>query len=89
MKHLVTIATFFLLTNNLFAQKTYEDKIGYTKLKSDLDFFCSIRKEANSGLYKYRTVAQTDSIEKQAYKKLSDKTRQPLTKGIAASRAGR
>ncbi len=74
MKHLVIIATFFLLTNNLFAQKTYEDKIGYTKLKSDLDFFCSIRKEANSGLYKYRTVAQTDSIEKQAYKKLSDKT---------------
>lgn len=74
MNHLITIATFILLTTNVFAQKDYEDKIGYTKLKSDLDFFCDIRKKANSGLYKYRTVAQTDSIERQAYNKLSDET---------------
>lgn len=74
MKYILVITAFFLLTNNLFAQQDYENKIGYTKLKSDLDFFCNIRKRANSGLYKYRTIAQTDSIEKQAYKKLSEGT---------------
>lgn len=74
MKYILTITAFFILTNNLFAQEDYEHKIGYTNLKLDLDFFCNIRKKANSGLYKYRTVAQIDSIEKQAYKKLSDET---------------
>jgi hypothetical protein len=74
MKYLLVIAAFFLINNSVFAQKSYEDKIGYSKLKSDLDFFCNIRKKANSGLYKYRTVNQIDSIEKKAYKKLSDQT---------------
>jgi hypothetical protein len=74
MKYILTLTAFFLFTNSFLAQEHYESKIGYAKLKSDLDFFCNIRKKANSGLYKYRTVAQTDSIEKQAYKKLSEET---------------
>ncbi|WP_316765349.1 S41 family peptidase [Pedobacter frigiditerrae] len=74
MKNIIALISFLLLTNSMFAQKSYEAKIGYTRLKSDLDFFCSIRKKANSGLYKYRTVAQIDSAEKAAYKNLSDQT---------------
>ena len=39
-------------------------------MKQDLDIFLDIRKKANSGLYRYRTPKQIDSIYKWAYKKV-------------------
>ncbi|WP_035649100.1 S41 family peptidase [Flavobacterium sp. ASV13] len=48
----------------LFSQK---EKLSTEKLKQDLTIFKEIREKANSGLYKYRTKQQIDSIYSWAF----------------------
>ncbi len=44
------------------AQKTLETPISKKKMQADLNLFRAIRDAANSGVYKYRTIEQIDSI---------------------------
>lgn len=53
------IVFFFCFPILLFSQK---EKLSAEKLKQDLTVFREIREKANSGLYKYRTKQQIDSI---------------------------
>ena len=53
----------------LFAQN---EKTSPEKLKQDLNTFREIREKANSGLYKYRTKKQIDSIYSWAFSKLNE-----------------
>jgi hypothetical protein len=59
---LFTIFTFFLLSFSLFAQNSIDDSFSQKKMQKDLELFKNIRKKANSGLYKYRTKNEIDSI---------------------------
>lgn len=49
-----------------FAQKSVDDPFPKEKMEKDLALFRAIREQANSGVYKYRTKAQIDSIYKWA-----------------------
>lgn len=62
MKKIIFLSLlFFLLSNYSFAQ-SIDDTFSKKKMKQDLEIFKSIRLKANSGLYKYRTEKQIDSI---------------------------
>src|SRR5688572_27742896 len=52
----------------------YNRRLSPHEMKQDLDLFLDIRKKANSGLYRYRTQKQIDSIYKWAYREI----RKPL-----------
>jgi len=56
-----TTFLFFISTVFLFGQ-SIDDSFSRKKMKEDLKVFKRIRLEANSGLYKYRTKEQIDSI---------------------------
>lgn len=51
----------FLFSNHLFSQSV-DDFFSQKEMEKDLEIFKKIRIEANSGLYKYRTKKQIDSI---------------------------
>lgn len=56
-----TLILVFLFSNLTFSQSV-DDTFPQKKMRKDLKNFKSIRKQANSGLYKYRTEKQIDSI---------------------------
>ncbi|MBJ2125502.1 S41 family peptidase [Flavobacterium sp. IB48] len=62
------IVFFFCFPILLFSQK---EKLSVEKLKQDLVIFREIREKANSGLYKYRTKQQIDSIYSWAFSQIS------------------
>ncbi|AWK04963.1 peptidase S41 [Flavobacterium crocinum] len=62
------IVLLFCLPILLFSQN---EKLSAEKLKQDLTIFKEIREKANSGLYKYRTKQQIDSIYSWALKQLN------------------
>jgi hypothetical protein len=53
----------------------YNRQLNPGEMKQDLQTFLNIRKEVNSGLYRYRTQSQIDSIYKWAFKQ----ARQPMS----------
>ncbi|WP_343674963.1 S41 family peptidase [Chitinophaga sp.] len=55
--------------------QSYNRTLQPGEMKSDLQIFLDIRKAANSGLYRYRTQKQMDSIYKWAFKEV----RKPMT----------
>lgn len=59
-----TIFLVFVLTCFNFSVKAQhiDSKLSENKMKKDLKIFKQIRQQANSGLYKYRTPTQIDSI---------------------------
>ncbi|AFM04260.1 periplasmic protease [Bernardetia litoralis DSM 6794] len=59
---LFTIFALFLLSFSLFAQKSIDDSFSQKKMHKDLKLFRDIREKANSGLYKYRSKNEIDSI---------------------------
>jgi len=59
----------FLLPLFIFSQN---EKWPSEKLKQDLNIFKEIREKANSGLYKYRTKQQIDSIYSWAFSQLDE-----------------
>tara|TARA_B110000967_G_C18856615_1_gene547611 strand:- start:57 stop:1574 length:1518 start_codon:yes stop_codon:yes gene_type:complete len=61
-----------LLTNISFVQsQSLEDAFSQEKMRKDLEVFRNIRTEANSGLYKYRSKSEIDSIYDWASEKIS------------------
>jgi len=50
-----------------FAQHSFDSFMSRKQMKKDLDLFYNIREAANSGVYKYRTKAEIDSIYQWAY----------------------
>lgn len=63
------IAFFLILPFLLFSQN---EKFPVEKLKQDLTTFRQIREKANSGVYKYRTKKQIDSIYNWAFSQLKN-----------------
>lgn len=61
MTKLLTVL-FFLLTYTFSFGQTIDEPFSQKKMKQDLEVFKEIRLQANSGLYKYRTKEQIDSI---------------------------
>lgn len=53
---------FILITVNLVFTQSINDSFSQKKMTKDFEIFKNIRLQANSGLYKYRTKAQIDSI---------------------------
>ncbi len=62
MKNLTYLSLFFLITSNISLAQSLEDAFSQKKMKEDLSIFKEIRIKGNSGLYKYRTKKQIDSI---------------------------
>lgn len=61
MKKITTIILIFFIS--YFANgQSIDDPFSQKKMKQDFEIFKQISKEANSGLYKYRTEQQIDSI---------------------------
>lgn len=59
---LFTAFILFLLPFSLSAQKSIDDSFSQKNMKKDLELFKNIRQKANSGLYKYRTKNEIDSV---------------------------
>ena len=80
MKNVLILLLF--LSQGLSAQllkkdslQTYNKTLTPGEMKADLQTFLGIRKGANSGLYRYRTTQQIDSIYKWAFKEV----KKPMT----------
>ncbi len=61
----------FLLFWNITYSQSIDDSFSQTKMQKDLKIFKDIRIKANSGLYKYRTKSEIDSIYNWAEKEIS------------------
>lgn len=59
---LFTTFILFLLPFSLFAQNSIDDSFSQKKMQKDFELFKNIREKANSGLYKYRTKNEIDSM---------------------------
>jgi len=62
MKNKLYLPLLFLLLSNSVLAQSVNDIISTEKLSEDLTLFRSIREKANSGLYKYRSQSEIDSI---------------------------
>lgn len=70
MTKIITIFLFLISSIFAFAQ-SIDESFSVKKMKKDLAVFKEIRLKANSGLYKYRTKEQIDSIYNWAEKELN------------------
>jgi hypothetical protein len=62
MKHIIYLVSTILLCSSLVFSQSLEADFSRRKMSKDLEIFKNIRLEANSGLYKYRTRKEIDSI---------------------------
>jgi C-terminal processing protease CtpA/Prc len=62
MNKVIILSLFFIFISDISISQTLEDNFSQEKMLKDLEIFKNIRLEANSGLYKYRTKHQIDSI---------------------------
>lgn len=62
MKKATYLSLFLLIISNIACSQSIDDSFSQEKMLKDLDIFKNIRLEANSGLYKYRTKQEIDSI---------------------------
>lgn len=56
----------------VFGQKHPDDAFTQKKMRADLQLFRSIREAANSGVYKYRSQAQMDSLYKSTFRQIEE-----------------
>lgn len=61
---------FLLIISNIVFSQSIDNSFSQEKMLKDLELFKNIRLEANSGLYKYRTKQQIDSIYNWAEKEI-------------------
>jgi hypothetical protein len=66
MKNTTYLFVLFNLLSNFAFSQSIDDVFSHKNMRKDLAVFKEIRLKANSGLYKYRTKAQIDSIYKWA-----------------------
>jgi hypothetical protein len=62
MKKAIYFNLLFVIFSNVIFAQSIDDEISQKKMKQDFETFKQISKIANSGLYKYRTEQQIDSI---------------------------
>jgi hypothetical protein len=62
MNKLTYLSVFLILISNIACSQSINDSLSQEKMLKDLEVFKNIRLKANSGLYKYRTKQQIDSI---------------------------
>ena len=62
MNQVIKIIFLFISSSLAFGQNSIDDAFSQRKMKKDLKIFKQIRKEANSGLHKYRSREQIDSL---------------------------
>jgi len=62
MKKSIYFTLVFALFSNVFVAQSIDDVFPRKKMRKDLEVFKNIRLKANSGLYKYRTKIEIDSI---------------------------
>ncbi len=62
MNKSIYLSLFFLTIANLLFSQSIDDSFSQEEMMKDLKAFKQIRTEANSGLYKYRTKQEIDSI---------------------------
>ena len=70
----IFIYLLILLSNLGASQNTFDAIMQRKHMKKDLQKFYDIREVANSGVYKYRTKAQIDSIYQWAYEEIESST---------------
>lgn len=62
MKKTSLLSLLFLIISNAFFAQSIDDSFSQKKMQKDLEIFKKIRSSANSGLYKYRTNKEIDSV---------------------------
>ena len=62
MKKTAYFSLLFVAISNIIFAQSIDDTFSQKKMRKDLEVFKNIRLKANSGLYKYRSEAQIDSI---------------------------
>ena len=62
MNKVTYLSLSFLIISNIIFSQSIDDSFSQKKMRKDLEVFKNIRLKANSGLYKYRTKRQIDSI---------------------------
>lgn len=70
MKYVTALVLTLLLTSKTsetFAQSTFDFPLERVQMKEDLQLFYDIREAANSGVYKYRSQAEIDSVYQWAF----------------------
>jgi hypothetical protein len=66
------LSLFFFIISNISFSQSIDDYFSQRKMQKDLEIFKNIRLKANSGLYKYRTKEQIDSIYNWAEKEINN-----------------
>jgi len=71
---MLKISSLLLFVFSFFTaySQSIDDPFAHHKMRKDLEVFKQIRLQVNSGLYKYRTIAQIDSIYSWAEKEISN-----------------
>tara|TARA_B110000114_G_scaffold129919_1_gene136100 strand:+ start:839 stop:2350 length:1512 start_codon:yes stop_codon:yes gene_type:complete len=62
MNKVTYLSLFFFIISNVVPSQSIDDSFSQKRMLKDLEVFKEIRVKANSGLYKYRTKEQIDSI---------------------------
>ena len=68
---LLIVLSFFGL--GVVAQNTFDGPMSRADMKKDLDLFRKMREAANSGVYKYRTKVEIDSVYQWAYGEINQR----------------
>ena len=64
------LSIFLFIISHVVCSQSIDDYLSSEKMLKDFELFKSIRLEANSGLFKYRTKQQIDSIYNWAKKEI-------------------
>jgi len=67
----IILATLFV-SMNVASQSRFDDTFSKEKMEKDLLLFIKIREAANSGLYKYRSKAEIDSLHNHAFNQIAE-----------------
>ena len=70
MNKVTYLSLFFFIISNVVLSQSIDDSFSQKRMLKDLEVFKEIRGKANSGLYKYRTKEQIDSIYNWADKEI-------------------
>ncbi|WP_299252672.1 S41 family peptidase [uncultured Lacinutrix sp.] len=70
MNKVTYLSLFFFIVSNIIYSQSIDDSFSQKRMQKDLEIFKNIRLKANSGIYKYRTKKQIDSIYNWAYKEV-------------------
>ena len=70
----ISISLLLLSFFSLEAQPNYDKPYGRVSLKEDFEFFAKVRQLTNSGLYKYRSKTEMDSVFNWGLNRITDKT---------------